>query len=42
MNYDDIASTLGLTYMAVDGLIRRAKSRLKESMTPMLEREGLK
>lgn len=42
MNYDEIASTLGLTYMAVDGLIRRAKARLKESMTPMLEREGLR
>jgi RNA polymerase sigma-70 factor (ECF subfamily) len=42
MNYDDIASTLGLTYMAVDGLIRRAKARLKETMTPLLEREGLR
>lgn len=42
MNYDDIASTLGLTYMAVDGLIRRAKARLKENMAPLLEQEGLR
>jgi len=42
MNYEDIASTLGLSFMAVDALIRRAKGRLREQVAPILEREDLK
>lgn len=42
MDYEEIADALGLTLMAVDGLMRRAKSRLKEAVTPILERENLK
>ena len=42
MNYEDIAATLGLSFMAVDALIRRAKARLREQVTPILEREDLK
>ena len=42
MSYDDIASTLGLSFMAVDALMRRAKGRLKEVVTPILEREHLR
>ena len=42
LSYDDIARTLGLSFMAVDALVRRAKARLKETVTPILEREDLK
>ena len=42
LSYDEIAETLGLSFMAVDALMRRAKSRLKEAVTPILEREDLK
>ncbi len=42
LSYDEIATTLGLSFMAVDALMRRAKSRLKETVAPLLERENLK
>lgn len=42
MPYEDIAKTLSLSFMAVDALVRRAKSRLKEAVMPMLEKEHLK
>ncbi|MEZ6196886.1 MAG: sigma-70 family RNA polymerase sigma factor [Planctomycetota bacterium] len=42
LSYEEIAETLGLSFMAVDALMRRAKSRLKETLTPILEREDLR
>ena len=42
MSYEDIAKTLGLSFMAVDALMRRAKGRLRDAVTPMLEREDLR
>ncbi|MFT7620059.1 MAG: RNA polymerase sigma factor (sigma-70 family), partial [Planctomycetota bacterium] len=42
LSYDEIATTLGLSFMAVDALMRRAKSRLKETVAPLLERENLR
>lgn len=42
MDYEEIAEALGLTLTAVDALMRRAKSRLKDAVTPILEREDLK
>ncbi len=42
MSYEEIADALGLSFMAVDSLIRRAKGRLKEQLTPILEREDLR
>ena len=42
MPYEDIAATLGLSFMAVDALIRRAKGRLKDQVMPILEREDLR
>ncbi len=42
MSYEEIADSLGLSFMAVDSLIRRAKGRLKEQLTPILEREDLR
>ena len=42
LSYDEIATTLGLSFMAVDALMRRAKARLKETVAPLLERENLK
>ena len=42
LSYEEIADTLGLSFMAVDALMRRAKARLRETMEPILEREDLK
>ncbi|MEE9393652.1 MAG: sigma-70 family RNA polymerase sigma factor [Planctomycetota bacterium] len=42
LSYEEIAETLGLSFMAVDALMRRAKGRLREVVTPILERENLK
>ena len=42
MSYEEIAETLGLSFMAVDALMRRAKARLKEIVLPILERENLR
>ncbi len=42
MSYEEIAETLGLSFMAVDALMRRAKTRLKEVVLPILEGENLK
>lgn len=42
LSYEDIAEILGLSFMAVDALMRRAKGRLKDVVTPILEREDLK
>lgn len=42
LSYEEIADTLGLSFMAVDALMRRAKGRLRETMEPILEREDLK
>jgi RNA polymerase sigma-70 factor, ECF subfamily len=42
MDYELIAETLGLSMMAVDALMRRAKGRLRDAVMPILEREDLK
>ncbi|MCA9321743.1 MAG: sigma-70 family RNA polymerase sigma factor [Planctomycetes bacterium] len=42
MDYEAISATVGLSFMAVDALIRRAKTRLREQVTPILEREDLR
>lgn len=42
LDYEQIAETLGMSLMGVDALMRRAKARLREAVSPILEREDIR